>query len=408
MTAEGEIPKPSRTLIEPYGGELVDRFVSDRVLETWVMEAGDCRLTLSDDDLVHLYNLAAGCYSPLTGFMTEAEYKGVIGDRGLPGGVDWTIPVLLHAQDFDSAGLASHSTLALIDVEGQAVAVLDIESVFEIDLDSHSAAVFGTTAADHPGVRNITGKSSLYVGGAVHVGANRLRTLRHLKSPAQTRDCFRDRGGQTFTAFSTRNICHIGHQHLHELALERSDLLGVCVITGAQVKGSFLPDVVFDTYEHLLRNHYPKDRVFLLNLRLPPIYAGPNEAFLQATILQNLGFTHFIVGRDHAGIGVYYPKYGSQKIFEELDGLAIEILAIPEPRYSVKTKKVATVVGPDEDDREINGRDVRRFLLERRFEDLAILLNPGLRTFLTRMVEGKTGSDSHQDSLGDASHIFHE
>jgi sulfate adenylyltransferase len=199
---------------------------------------------------------------------------------------------------------------------------------------------------------------------------------------------------ENVAAFSTRNIGHIGHEYLHLRALDSIAELGINVITGAQYKGSFLPDVIFDVYQEAIATFYPKGRVHINNLRIPPIYGGPKETYLQATMLQNLGYTHFIIGRDHAGVGGYYDKYASQKIFESLRDLNITIIKSPGPRFCLKCMKVNT-----ENDcqhsgieiRELNGRDVRRCLVERRFDDLKNIVRPEVQEMLITI--GEIGFD---------------
>ena len=173
-------------------------------------------------------------------------------------------------------------------------------------------------------------------------------------------------GSQSACAFSTRNICHLGHEHLHGIALEITDVLGINVITGPRLSGTFKHDVVFDTYEYLIENVYPERNVFLNNLRIPATLAGPKEAFLQAIMLQNLGFTHFIVGRDHAGIADFYGKYDAQNLLKKATDLQINILAISEPRYCNICSKITTERACKHHNsvETINGRDIRRYLQE--------------------------------------------
>ena len=379
--------------IPPYGGTLVERVVTDDELADGVRSTAHPGISLTNDDLITLGNLAHGHYSPLAGFMTQSEYEGVIENARLPSGLAWTIPVLLHVAEADRDALKGQSRLALHDGRGRAVATVEVTEVFEIDPERHCAGTFGTTSPDHPGVQDLMKRPRFCIGGPIHVGATAFPALRHQHRPAQNRQLLEDTGKATFTAFSTRNICHLGHDYLHRLALEKTDVLGINVITGAQVKGNFLSDVVFDTYEYLILSRYPTGRVLLNNLRLPPIYAGPREAFLQAIVLQNLGFTQFIVGRDHAGIGSYYPKYGSQEIFSQLSGLEIEIMAIPEPRYCNVCREVTTEISCPHggaDVRLLNGRDVRRFLLEKRYNELESILGGEVQDILIRMFEERT------------------
>ena len=398
-------------LIPPYGGVLINRIVPDEQWREPIAGAGRKAMVLSHDDLIHLFNIASGCYSPLTGFMTEQEYQQVIHQNKLPLGLDWTIPILLHVETLRADELSPGTTLVLLAADLKAIGTITIESVFSVDKEAYCTRVFGTTSSEHPGVQDVSRKSGLCVGGPVSVAASGLPDLRYYRRPVENRAWLESTRGKSFTAFSTRNVCHLGHEYLHTLALEVTDVLGINVITGAQVKGSFLPDVIFDTYEHLINHYYPAGRVFLNNLRIPPIYGGPKEAFLQATILQNLGFTHFIVGRDHAGIGSFYARYASQQIFEQLTALAIQIMPISEPRFCSVCQRISTERScrhRDQEIRELNGKDVRRFLLEKRYNELEKLLPAGLRSFLIEMFEERVDIKESTLQLKGARPILYE
>lgn len=370
--------------IAPYGGRLVDRIMADDALAGLSNNTKD-QIILSDYDMINLYNLAVGCYSPLDGFMTEAEYQNVLRCNKLPSGLDWTIPILLGIESRPRSG-----NVMLCDKSGVPAGSLQVESVFEIDKVKFCKQVFNSIDANHPGVRETMKKPSICIGGKVSLSASKVAGLRYLRTPKENREWLEKTGKKTFTAFSTRNICHIGHEYLHGIVLETSDILSINVITGAEVKGNFLPDVVFDTYEYLLSRAYPEGRVFLNNLRLPSIYAGPKEAFLQAIILQNHGFTHFVVGRDHAGVGSYYPKYGSQQIFELLKDLDINILSFAEPRFCKICGKVTTEKSCRHSGDGLiylNGRDIRRSIIEKKHSEFDALINKDLRNILIKMIE---------------------
>lgn len=373
-------------MIPAHGGALVDRRVGADEWRRRLDGATAAPLRLGRGDSINLYNLASGGYSPLRGFMTEAEYRGVLSVSRLPSGAAWTVPILLQIEENAARSLAKGASVALLDEDGRPAGVLEVESVFRLEREAHEKGVFGTTSAEHPGVRAFRAKPGWCVGGAIVAPPSEGAPGRHARDPKALRAALEATGRKTFTAFSTRNIGHIGHEHLHRLALERTDMLGILVITGAQVKGSMLPDVIYDAYERLIEAHYPPGRALLNELRLPPIYAGPKEAYLQAILVQNHGFTHFIVGRDHAGCGDFYSRYASQGIFRELGGLALEIMAIPEPRWCKACAKVTVEGGCPHgggDVAALNGRDVRRLLAEGRETELRGLLSADVLEVLT-------------------------
>lgn len=372
-------------MITPHGGELVDRRVGAGEWRRRLDSAKGASLRLSPGDLINLHNLATGGYSPLRGFMTEAEYRSVLAGSRLPSGAAWTVPILLQIEESAARGLAEGASVALLDAAGAPAGVLEVESVFKLDRGAHERGVFGAESEAHPGVRAFRAKPDWCAGGTIAAPPSG-NPGRHARDPKALRAWLEGTGRETFTAFSTRNIGHIGHEHLHGIALERTDMLGILVITGAQVKGSMRTEVIYDAYERLIEAHYPAGRVLLNELRLPPIYAGPKEAFLQAILVQNHGFTHFIVGRDHAGCGDFYSRYASQRIFKDLGGLALDIMAIPEPRWCKPCAKVTTEGSCPHDGNDVaalNGRDVRRLLVEGREAELKGLLRPDILELLT-------------------------
>ena len=399
-------------MIAPYGGELIDRVISNQAFDERFDSSRGVRVRLGQNDLTNLTNLALGHYSPLVGFMTEEEYSGVLNDLCLPQGeLNWTVPIILSVEEHKKEEITSGQAILLEDEQGEVVGALQVSDVFKIDLRDHAEKVFQTTNEEHPGVQNVFRMIPYCVGGEVFVPERGIPNYRSFKSPKQNRAWLEERGLRQVTAFSTRNICHVGHEYLHTIGLEISDVLGINVITGTQLKGSFLPEVVFDTYEYLIDCFYPPERVFLNNLRMPPFYAGPKEAFLQAVMLQNLGFSHFIVGRDHAGVGNFYPRYGSQEIFEELNLVDIQILPISEPRYCSVCEKVTTEKScrhSGSQIRELNGTDVRRYLLERRYADLRYILRKELQDFVTRMAEQQAEFDGNNVKVTQPRQIFYE
>lgn len=398
--------------IPPYGGTLVNRVIDHAQWEKVLAAADVHSVQLPGEDQINLFNLATGCYSPLTGFMTEQEYAEVLGHNKLPVGVDWTIPVLLRVDKTSANALKAGDMVTLNDLSRRPLAALEVASIFSIDTEQYCTKVFGTTSNEHPGVQDCLRKPETCIGGKIHMPATSVPSLRHFQSPATLRAWLDASGKQTVTAFSTRNVCHLGHEYLQTLALEITDMLCINVITGAQVKGNFLSDVIFDTYEYLIKHYYPRNKVFLQNLLIPPIYAGPREAFLQATVLQNLGFTHFIVGRDHAGTGNYYGRYASQEIFRELTDLDIEVLPISEPRFCRLCRKITTDRScrhSGADVTLINGRDVRRYLVERRYSELSNIVREDLQRYLIRLVEERIDPSSHgtELELGEIRQLFY-
>tara|TARA_B100000315_G_scaffold255043_1_gene297406 strand:- start:5094 stop:6290 length:1197 start_codon:yes stop_codon:yes gene_type:complete len=386
-------------MIEPYGGKLVERILPKDDFKSHVLEPKTKKIVLRHSEQIHLINIATGCYSPLKGFMTKEEYRTVLTESCLPSGLNWTIPIILTINKKESSSFRIGDSVILVDTKKKPIGILSVNSVFQVECCNDAMYLFGTRDKRHPGVKHFCDNCSVGIGGNVYLAEEAIPSLRYYQTPSAIRTHIMNSEFKTITAFSTRNICHIGHEYLHHIAFELTDALGINVITGAQIKGKFLPDVVFDTYEYLIDKYYPKNRVFMINFRIPPLYGGPREAFHQALMLQNMGFSHFIVGRDHAGIGDYYDKYESQEIFEELTDLDIHILAFSEPRYCKICGKVTTERSCKHKGNQVeklNGRDARSLLLEKDFNELAYIMRNDLLKYITRTIDRNIKVDGHK------------
>jgi len=397
-------------MIPPYSGKLVNQVLDENEFQSILDEKKIRSVLLSNDDLINVQNIATGVYSPLTGFMTENEYMSIIQHTTLPDGLNWTLPILLHI-DKDVSDLSKIGDIVILkNFLNDSIGIIKVRSIFSIDHNEYATNIFETTDKAHPGVNSLMSKSSYCIGGDVYLRKNFLSSLKHQYTPQQIRSNLERNNFKCVTAFSTRNVCHKGHEYLHNLALETSDILSINIITGPNRKGSFLPDVVFDAYSYILNQYYPENRVFLNNLRLPLLHGGPKEAFLQAIMLQNYGCTHFIVGRDHAGVKHYYSKYASQEIFNELQDLDIKILPFHEPRYckicgKVTTDKICRHAAPNI--QEINGTDIRQHLIENTDFDIDNVLRNDLKELLFKMINMNTGTFYSEILPGNPNRLFY-
>ena len=383
-------------MITPHGGVLIDKTIPDAELSAWSSDHSAARIEISDQDLIHLVNLGTGAYSPLEGFMSRVQYRSVIAHNKLPQGDVWTIPILLHVSPETNIELSGpNQSAVLVNGKQKPVGRIDISSTFEVDLTEYAEAVFGTLDPQHPGVGPLLQRPSTCVGGQVRLPLRTIPGDRFYRRPAEFRDILEERAGTTFTAFSTRNIPHIGHEHQIKTALSSGGPVGINVITGAGLRGSFLPDVIFDVYEQLRSASYEDEALILNNLRLPPIFGGPREAVLQAIMLQNYGFDRFIVGRDHAGVGTFYYKYASQNLFAKLSGLKIKILPLKEPRYCRACNSVSISERCDKCEKQtstINGRDIRRYLTDDSLDQLNGIVSPVVQRALLAKLAAVDGS----------------
>jgi sulfate adenylyltransferase len=303
-------------LIAPHGGELVDR-TAERPDGVESLET----LTLTSRELSDLDMLASGALSPLEGFMGQEDYESVLESMRLTSGLPWALPVCLA---IDAAPAGDHVLLA--DEAGRPYAVLDVDDVYEYDKEREAQQSFRTTDAAHPGVARLYDQRPLYVAGRVTVFDRAEPPFPQLaKDPAETRAEFAERGWRRVVGFQTRNPIHRAHEYLTKVALETVDGLLVHPLVG-DTKSDDVPSVTrVECYRVLLDGYYPAERVVLSAFPAAMRYAGPREAIWHAICRKNYGCSHFIVGRDHAGVGDYYGTYDAQLIFDEFEPHELDI-----------------------------------------------------------------------------------
>ena len=297
-------------LIAPHGGALVDG-TGARPDGLEALE----QIPLTSRELSDLDMLASGALSPLEGFMGRADYERVIEEMHLVDGLPWALPVCL-AVDAAPAG----DRVALVDDSGKPVAVLDVDEVFDYEKEREAELCFRTTDDAHPGVARLYEQRPLYLAGKVTVFERARPAFPELAlDPADTRRAFAERGWKRVVGFQTRNPIHRAHEYLTKVALETVDGLLVHPLVG-ETKADDVPvEVRVNCYQTLLDGYYPPDRVVLSAFPAAMRYAGPREAIWHAICRKNYGCSHFIVGRDHAGVGNYYGTYDAQKIFNQFD-----------------------------------------------------------------------------------------
>ena len=295
-------------LIQPHGGSLVDR-TGERPDDVGQLET----LTLTSREVSDLDMLACGALSPLDGFMGRADYEAVVEDMHLEGGLPWALPVCLAV---DAA--PSGERVALADESGRALAVLEVEDVYDYDKEREAEQCFRTTDDAHPGVARLYAQKPRYAAGRVTVFERPQPTFPELAmDPAETRAAFAERGWRRVVGFQTRNPIHRAHEYLTKVALETVDGLLIHPLVG-DTKSDDVPAATrVECYRVLVDNYYPQDRVLVSSFPAAMRYAGPREAILHAICRKNYGCSHFIVGRDHAGVGDYYGTYDAQLIFDE-------------------------------------------------------------------------------------------
>ena len=303
-------------LITPHGGVLVDR-TGERPEDLDELE----RIPMTSRELSDLDLVAGGALSPLEGFMGQADYERVIEEMHLVSGLPWALPVCL-AVDAAPAG----ERVALTDEAGTPVAVLEVAEVFPYDREREAELCFRTTDDAHPGVSRLYAQKPLYLAGKVTVFERPAPPILELaRDPAETRRIFAERGWKRVVGFQTRNPIHRAHEYLTKVALETVDGLLVHPLVGDTKADDVPADVRVACYRTLLDGYYPSERVLLSAFPAAMRYAGPREAIWHAICRKNYGCSHFIVGRDHAGVGDYYGTYDAQLIFDEFEPHELDI-----------------------------------------------------------------------------------
>ncbi len=327
-------------------------------------------LRLTRDQYLEFENLCLGVFKPVHGFMDEETFAHVVNEMRLPSGEPFPLPIYLDVSKEDIVRIKSATKVDLIynDVE---VGSLFPNSFYEVDRPSVSQSLFRTCDRAHPGVAMFFDAKETFVGGGVELKQRvDLDISSHEWTPAETRAEFERRNWKTIVGFQTRNVPHRAHEYLQRVALEHVDGLLVQPLLGRKKIGDYTAEAIFAGYTALIEGFYPRNRVMLTVISTAMRYAGPREAIFHAIIRRNYGCTHFIVGRDHAGVGDYYGKYDAHELSRRFDGeLGIEIMRLHGPYHCEICDGIVTEHtcphGLTERDsiRQISGTDMRAMLL---------------------------------------------
>lgn len=306
--------------IAPHGGKLVNRIATEAERPNLLEEAKTLKtIHIHPREISDLEMIATGVFSPLEGFLSKKDYDAVIANNHLSTGEVWTIPITLSITRDEAAGLKAADKAALVDEEARPVAVIYIEDIYEYDKKKEAQAVYRTTDEAHPGVKYLYSQGEFLVGGKITLITRPAHKdfSEYRMDPVKTREIFKNKGWRRVVGFQTRNPIHRAHEYIIKSALEIVDGLFLNPLVGETKEGDIPAKTRMDCYNALTEKYFPKERVVMGVYGAAMRYAGPKEAILHAIVRKNFGCTHFIVGRDHAGVGNYYGTFDAQKIFDE-------------------------------------------------------------------------------------------
>lgn len=325
----------SSSLIPPHGGKLVSRVLADAPDEAYL--ASLPKVPLDENRQMDVEQIAFGVYSPLEGFMDEADFQSVLDRMRLADGTAWPLPIILDVDEATADRLSEGEVVGLTDPGGDVMALLHLSQKYRFDRDEAALKMFGTDSDEHPGVRMLREMQPVLLAGKIDLVKGRESETRAYElTPKQLRRLFEERGWEKVLGFHTRNVPHRGHEFMQLKAMEDQHCDGLLVhpVVGKKKPGDFKPEYIIRGYEKMIESVYPKEKVVFSVFPTFSRYAGPREAVFTALCRQNYGCSHFVIGRDHTGVGDFYDPYASQRIFDEFPDIGIQIVPFKEVFYS--------------------------------------------------------------------------
>ncbi len=346
------------SLIPPHGGSLVNRVLSEVPDKDFL--AALPKVRLDPNKQMEVEQIAVGTYSPLEGFMGAEDFRSVLSDMRLADGTVWPLPITLDVAKDTADSLSIGQVVGLTDDRSEVMALLRLDEKFEFDREDTARRLYGTSDRDHPGVRTIQAAGEVLLAGRIDLVKGRQSETRAYElTPKQVRKLFDERGWARVLGFHTRNVIHRGHEFMQLRAMEETHCDGILVqpVVGRKKPGDFKPKYIIKSYELMMDRYYPKDTVVCAAFATFSRYAGPREALFTALCRKNFGCSHFIVGRDHTGVGSFYDPYASHELFDAFADLGMTIVKFREVVYSQQLDGYVEVNGESEPDGD------RRYLL---------------------------------------------
>jgi sulfate adenylyltransferase len=345
---------------KPHGGELINKFATDTNIDEM------CSVEVNNDLRNDIENIADGIFSPLEGFVGQDDFQSIVEFGRLKNDLPWTIPIILDVDEQTAVKMKDAREVTLRTGSNH-FGIVYVEDVYSFDKLHVIKSIYQTDDPKHPGVIKMTMMKDRLIGGKIEVikriPQSPLRV--HRLNPFETRSEIHKRGWKTVVGFQTRNVPHIAHEMLQKAALNIYDGLFISPLIGKKKPGDFKDEVILAAYESLIKNYYPRDKAMFVTLHTEMRYAGPREAIHHAIMRKNLGCSHFIVGRDHAGVGDYYHPFAAHQIFEDYPDLGIEPVFFPVFYYCKKCLGYANdrnCPHGQEFKEELKGRNIRKMV----------------------------------------------
>lgn len=305
--------------VQPHGGKLVNQIIENEEREDILDRAKSLKkIHLTPREISDLEMIAIGAFSPLEGFLSQEDYKSVLKDSRLANGLVWSIPITLSVTKDEVKYLKENTEIALLN-DKDIIGMIHVEQIYTYDKQEEARSVYKTTDEKHPGVSYLYSQGEFLLGGKIKLINRPLHEefQGYWFDPIQTRKIFVEKGWKRIVGFQTRNPIHRAHEFIIKTALEIVDGLFLNPLVGEVKKGDIPADVRMKCYKVLIDKYFPRERVFIGVYGAAMRYAGPREAVLHAIVRKNFGCTHFIIGRDHAGIGNYYGPFEAQEFVEQ-------------------------------------------------------------------------------------------